>query len=278
MEHWINLVKTKLEGWLTGFVKLLPNLALAVLIFVLFFLISKYLRRLIYRTLLKFSDKPAVSNLFSSIIYIAFLFVGLFISLELLHLEKTIASLLAGAGIIGLALGFAFQDLTANFISGLFIIFRKPFDVGQDIDSNGFNGTVQEIKLRSTTLRTYQGLHIIIPNKDIFQKPITNYSLSGDRRIDIVLTLPFKTDADRIGQSLIKSLSDIPNIKKDKKPEVYFLDYTGDTIKIEIWCWIDNTTASDYTRAKHEVIKKIHETLVHPDKQEEKPVESSGEV
>jgi len=267
MEHWIDLIKTKLEGWLIGFVKLLPNLVLAVLIFVLFFLISRYLRRMVYRALLKFSNKPAVSGLFSSIIYITFLFVGLFISLELLHLEKTISSLLAGAGIIGLALGFAFQDLTANFISGLFIIFRKPFDVGQIIDTNGFNGTVEEIKLRSTTLRTYQGLHIILPNKDIFQKPITNYSLSGDRRIDIVLTLPFKTDVDQIEQRLVKSLSDVTGIKKDKKPEVYFSDYTGDTIKIEIWCWIDNKTPMGYTRAKHDVIKKAHETLVPPEKQ-----------
>ncbi len=261
MEHWIDLIKTKLEGWLTGFVKLLPNLVLAVLIFTVFFFVSKFLRRIIYRFLLKFSDKPAISELFSSIIYIIFLFAGLFISLELLHLEKTISSLLAGAGIIGLALGFAFQDLTANFISGVFIIFRKPFDVGQIIDTNGFNGTVEEIKLRSTTLRTNDGLHVMLPNKDIFQKPITNYSLSGDRRIDLTLTLPVKTDTGQLEGKIIKSLTDLPGIKKDKKPEVYFSDYTGDEIKVEIACWIDNSIPMGYTKAKNEVIKKLHETL-----------------
>ncbi|HEY4155862.1 MAG TPA: mechanosensitive ion channel [Puia sp.] len=261
MDHWITLIRSKLETWLTGFIKLLPNLTLAILIFVVFFLFSKYVRRVVNRFLLKVSGKPAISGLFSTIIYIIFLFAGLFISLELLHLEKTISSLLAGAGIIGLALGFAFQDLTANFISGVFIIFRKPFEVGQIVDSNGFIGTVEEIKLRSTTIRTYQGLHIMLPNKDIFQKPITNYSLSGDRRIDISLVLPVKTNTGQLEQTLKKALSDIPGIKKEKPPEIYFTDYTGDTIKIEIWCWIDNKTPMGFTDTKDKIIKKVHDAL-----------------
>jgi small conductance mechanosensitive channel len=136
MENWITLVKQTLTAWMETFIKMLPNLVLAILVFVGFSYLAKFLRKLMYRLLLKVSHKPAISGLFSSIFYIFILFVGLFISLQLLHLDKTITSLLAGAGIIGLALGFAFQDLTANFISGVFIIFRKPFDVGNVIDTN----------------------------------------------------------------------------------------------------------------------------------------------
>jgi small-conductance mechanosensitive channel len=261
MENWINLIREKLEAWLTGFIRLLPNLVLAALTFAVFFFAAKYLRRLTYRILLKFSRQPSISGLFSSIFYILFLFIGLFISLELLHLEKTIASLLAGAGIIGLALGFAFQDLTANFISGVFIIFRKPFDVGQIVDTNGFVGTVEEIQLRSTSIRTFQGLYIILPNKDIFQKPITNYSLSSDRRIDIALTLPAKANTDQMERDLKNALLDIREIKQEKKPEIYFTDYTGDTIKLEIWCWIENKTPVELAATKHQIIKKAHAVL-----------------
>src|SRR3954463_7951342 len=198
MEKWIDLIKQKLTAWLVGFVKLLPNLVVAILVFVFFFFVAKFLRRGVNRLLVKISGKPSISGLFSSIFYIIILFIGLFVSLQLLHLDKTISSLLAGAGIIGLALGFAFQDLTANFISGVFIIFRKPFDVGNIIDTNGFTGIVEEIQLRSTTIRTFQGLHIMLPNKEIFQKPITNYSLSGKRRIDVVLTLSGKLNLQAI--------------------------------------------------------------------------------
>jgi small-conductance mechanosensitive channel len=177
--------------------------------------------------------------------------------LQLLHLEKTIASLLAGAGIIGLALGFAFQDLTANFISGVFIIFRKPFDVGNIIDTNGFTGIVEEIQLRSTTIRTFQGLHIMLPNKEIFQKPITNYSLSGKRRIDVVLTLSGKLNLQAIEQQIRDALANVPEVKDDKV-QILFTDYNGDTVKMEVHCWIDNTIEMGYNNTRDKVLRQIH--------------------
>ncbi|MEO6963539.1 MAG: mechanosensitive ion channel domain-containing protein [Puia sp.] len=76
----------------------------------------------------------------------------------------------------------------------------------------------EEIEFRSRTIRTSQGLHIILPNKDIFQKPITNYSLSGERRIDVTLTLTVKTDAHRITETIRKALEQIPEIRKRKRP------------------------------------------------------------
>src|SRR5690606_28863708 len=126
-------------------------------------------KKLVYNIVFRLSDTPALSGLLSSIGYLAIFFVGISIALDVLQLDKAVSSLLAGAGIIGLALGFAFQDLTANFISGIYITFRRPFEVGHQVETNGFTGTVENIELRSTTLRTIDGLHVIIPNKDIFQ-------------------------------------------------------------------------------------------------------------
>jgi len=261
MEKWIELIKNKLELWLEIFIKMLPNLVLAVLIFIAFFFVARLLRNLIYKLLLKVSHKPAISGLFSSIFFIITLLVGLFISLQLLHLEKTIASLLAGAGIIGLALGFAFQDLTANFISGVFIIFRKPFDVGNIIDTNGFQGIVEEIQLRSTTIRTFQGLHITLPNKEIFQKPITNYSQSGKRRVDVVLTLPGKSNIQAVEQQIKDTLSGIPEVKDDKV-QILFTDFNGDTVKMEVHCWIDNSIEMGYNNTRDKILRQIHTAVI----------------
>ncbi len=262
MEKWISLIQNKLWTWLTGFVKLLPNLALAVIVFVLFIFLAKWARKLSLRLFSRISDKSSVRSLFSSIVYMTVFSVGFFISLELLHLEKTISSLLAGAGIIGLALGFAFQDLTANFISGLFIIFRKPFENGQVIDTNNFIGTVEDIQLRSTIIKTYQGLYIMIPNKDIFQKTLTNYSLSKQRRIDLVLNVPVTADLNametRIKESILKS----NGILKDPNPEIYFTDYTFDSLKMEIRAWTDNSSPVEYAQKRDLLIRSVHETIV----------------
>jgi small conductance mechanosensitive channel len=258
MEKWFDLVKEKLAGWLTGFIRLLPNLVLVVIIFGLFIVAAKYLRRFFNRLLLRISHKESISSLFSNILYLVILFAGLFVSLQLLHLDKTIASLLAGAGIIGLALGFAFQDLTANFISGVFIIFRKPFDVGHIIDTSGFIGEVEEIQLRSTTIRTYQGLHVMLPNKEIFQKAITNYSLSGQRRIDISLTVSAKINIEQLEETVRNTLREMGGANVQQKAEVYFTDYTGDNIKMEAWYWIDNAAHGGYINTRHKVIKAVH--------------------
>jgi small conductance mechanosensitive channel len=261
MEKWIALIEDKLLQWLTGFIKLLPNLALAVLVFVTFFFLAKWIKKITKRLFLRISDKPSVSGLFSSVLYIAFISVGLFIGLDLMHLEKTISSLLAGAGIIGLALGFAFQDLTANFISGLFIIFRKPFENGQVIDTNSFIGTVEDIQLRSTIIRTYEGMHVMIPNKDIFQKPLTNYSLSKKRRIDISLNIPVNIDINSIEDTIKQGISNLNGILKDPAPEIYFTDYTVDTLKMELRCWVDNSNPVEFSVKRDLLIRSAHETI-----------------
>jgi small conductance mechanosensitive channel len=261
MDKWIDLIRLKLHSWMLGFIKLLPNMILAIIVFAVFFILAKYIRRLINRMLIRLSVKPALSSLLSNIFYLIFIFVGFFVSLELLHLEKTISSLLAGAGIIGLALGFAFQDLTANFISGIFIIFRKPFDIGNLIETNGLTGTVEEIQLRSTTIRTIQGLHIILPNKDIFQKPITNYSLSGDRRIDITMVFPANTNLDLLEQKLHKAFADTNELNGGHSVDFYYTDFTGDKITVEVHCSINNSVPKGFVNAKNEIIKRLQKEL-----------------
>ncbi len=261
MEKWVDLIRMKLVAWLTGFIKLLPNIALAALTFTLFFFLAKWIRKFTNRLFIRISEKPSVSELFSTVIYIAVFAIGLFISLDLLHLEKTISSILAGAGIIGLALGFAFQDLTANFISGLFIIFRKPFETGQVVDTNSIIGTVEDIQLRSTIIRTYQGLYVMIPNKDIFQKSLTNYTLSKRRRIDISLNIPPGEDINAIENAMKESVASVSGILHDPAPEIYYTDYTADSLKMELRGWIDNGNPMDFFVKRDQFIRAVHETL-----------------
>lgn len=263
MDKWLDIVRQKLETWLTGFVKMIPNIVVAALVFTFFFFAARLLRKLVYKLLFRLSEKKSISDLFSNIFFLLMLFVGLFVSLQLLHLEKTVSSLLAGAGIVGLALGFAFQDLTANFISGVFIIFRKPFEVGQIVDTNGFVGIVEDIQLRSTTIRTNQGLHIMLPNKDIFQKPITNYSLSAKRRADIALTIPAKANVAQVEPAIRQALANIDGLDKEKDIEINFTDYNGDTLKLEIWCWINNEDMKQFIKTRDQVIKKLHDAVTH---------------
>ncbi|GAB3263635.1 hypothetical protein GCM10027347_30250 [Larkinella harenae] len=179
------LIFERLEGWGKTAVVLVPNLIVALLVVFVFNFISRYFRRLVVRGFDRFSNNLSLINLTGTVAQVVVMTLGLFIALDILGLEKTVASLLAGAGVLALAIGFAFQDLTANFISGTIIAIQRPIEVGDSVDTNGFQGRVVSIKLRSIVLDNGGGQTIEIPSKDVFQKPIINFSRTGGRRIEL---------------------------------------------------------------------------------------------
>jgi small-conductance mechanosensitive channel len=101
----------------------------------------------------------------------------------------------------------------------------------------------------------------MLPNKEIFQKPITNYSLSGKRRIDVVLTFPGKSNIQAIEQQIKEAVATIPEVKDDKV-QVLFVEYNGDTVKMEVHCWIDNTIEMGYNNTRDKVLRQIHAAVI----------------
>jgi len=260
-ENWLPLIIKKLEKWEKHLVEMLPNVVLAVIILTLFFLVSRLIRSLIYKIVLKISKSQSLTSLFSGVFQSAFLIIGLMMALNVLNLEKTVASLLAGVGIIGLALGFAFQDLTANFISGVFMSVKRPFDVGDKIETNSFIGTVYHIELRATTILTTAGLHVVIPNKDIFQKPIINYSRSSERRVEIDLFALNTFDLSMIESVIRKALENIGTSKPISNVDVYFTGIDDVKVKLTVSFHIDNAEPKGFYDSRHKAIKAIYKAF-----------------
>ncbi|PUZ19783.1 Mechanosensitive ion channel [Chitinophaga costaii] len=265
-ESWSRIIFDKLNGWRVMLFKMLPNLVIAIIILVVTHFVARLLRKITYRLVHGIAHSAALSSLFSSMAYICVMFIGLFMALQVLQLEKTVSSLLAGAGIIGLALGFAFQDLTANFISGIYIGLKKPFDVGHIIETNGFIGHVEDIQLRSTILRTFDGLYLNIPNKEIFQKPIINHTLSTHAKIEINVVVPLaKNDPDKIIDLLQNALKDETRLSGEKPPEVVFTDIEGGNLKLQINLWTNHPAIAATRLLRHDVVTKVTKVLKEND-------------
>ena len=109
-------------------------------------------------------------------------------------------------------MGFALQDIASNFVSGVLMALRKPIQIGDVIESNSHFGTVININLRSTINRTMQGQHVHIPNKDIYNKPIINYSEEGKRRIDLKCGVSYGDDLEKVKQVTIEAIQSIEYI------------------------------------------------------------------
>src|SRR5689334_12120320 len=165
------LISDKLTQWLKELIRLLPNMALAAIVIVLGLIVARWVRNLSRKAAHRFVHNETLGGLFSSIVYLICIGIVVFIALSILNLDKAVTSVLAGAGIIGLALAFAFQDIAANFMSGVFLSIRRPLHVGDIVKIKEYMGKVTEINLRDTVLLTFQGQKVIIPNKDVFQNP-----------------------------------------------------------------------------------------------------------
>lgn len=250
------MISEKLTTWLREFIKLLPNIALAAIILTLGFFISKWIKKAAYKLLQKILNNPTLVTLFSSMIYVFLLAVTLFIALSAVNLSKVVTTALAGAGIIGLALAFAFQDIATNFMSGIFISIRKPINIDDIVKIKDYMGTITAINLRDTVIRTFQGQMVIIPNKDVMQNPIENYSLLGKRRMDLNVGVSFGDDLEKVKKVTLKAVEGIEGLTDDKTG-MFFQEFGDSSINFVIRLWVKTPNQVDYLQVKSEAVMRI---------------------
>ena len=130
------LIEEKLGGWFDVVISHIPNFIVAVVIAIVFSIIARFAGQLMKNLLRRSLDSKQIADLMASIFKVIVLCVGLFIALDFMGLKGTVTSLLAGAGIVGLAIGFAFQDMTENLIAGIAMGIRKPFKAGDVIETD----------------------------------------------------------------------------------------------------------------------------------------------
>ncbi len=253
----IQLVVEKLRSWLELAIQLLPNLALAIVVLVIFVIAAKIVRRVITRLLGKYSDNVAVNRILTNIVYVAIVSFGLFSALGILNLNKTVTSLLAGAGVIGLALGFAFQEIASNFISGIFIAFNKPYKVDDIVEIDSWVGTVSQIDLRTTSIITFQGLEVMVPNKTMFTQPFINYTTTPIRRIDLMVGVSYGDDLEKVKKVAYEALENVPDRIKDEEIGIWFEGFGDSSINFVAQIWIEYPGDNSFLKARSAAVMNL---------------------
>lgn len=236
---------------------MLPNIILAVIIVVIAYLIAGLVRKIVRKLLFRMTGHVTLQHLISNIVFIGIILVGAFIALSVLKLTTAVTSLLAGAGIVGLALGFAFQDIAANFMSGIFMAVKKPFREGDIIETQDKMGIVTDMSLRATILRSFQGQYHIIPNKDVFQNTITNYNTYGKRRIDLTVGISYGDDLDKVKQLVLDTVRNVPKINQNDPIQFFYTEFGDSSINFEIRFWVNYKKQPDYLEARSNAIMAI---------------------
>ena len=239
---------------------MLPNFVLAIIVLIAFVFAGKLIRSIFSKVLFKTLNNRSLSSKISKIVYIVILTIGSFAALSLMNLDKTVTSLLAGAGILGLALGFAFQDIATNFIAGFFMAIRRPFQIGQIIHCEGYSGVIKRIGIRTTEIASFQGQEIIIPNKLLFQNPLINDSENIYKRIDLEVGVSYGKDLERVRKITIDAVKNIPNIQKDREISFFYNEFGGSSINFTLMIWVEFKNQLEFLKSRSEAIIAIKKT------------------
>ncbi len=248
---------SKLSGWISHAIEMLPNIVVAALLFFLFIILARLIDRFLRKTLSRFLKNEAVNSLIASISSTAMVILGIFIGLDILNLDKTVTSLLAGIGIVGLALGFAFKDAASNFISGIYMAIKSPINPGDLIAYENVYGTVKEIGLRATTITSLQGQDIVVPNRLIIENIYTHYTANRSRRVELAIGVSYGDDLEKTENVTLAAIKKIDYILKTKPVDLYFTDFGDSAIHLTVRYWVNFRKETDYLRALSDGIKNI---------------------
>lgn len=238
-------------SYLDRFVNLLPSIFLGIVIFLLFYLFYRFLRVIISRALIKAKIASSVADALLSLLKYCMLGYGLVLGLE--PIFPRITSLLAGLGILGIAIGFAAKDTLANLIAGLSIFWDKPFETGDMVTMDGTTGKVDRISLRATRLITPENFLVSIPNQNVINNKVTNLTRLKKQRLSVSFTISIQDNFDQLREKILNVVAGLQQdnrILADPKPQLVISDLKAAipgpvpisaTAQLELWVWIDIT-------------------------------------
>ncbi len=256
---WAQMIE-KLESWLNAIVINLPNILIAIVVFIVVLISSKYISKLVLRILERSQLQRAMKNLISRMISIIVIMIGLFLILGILNLSKALNTILAGAGVAGLAVGLALQGALANTYSGIILSYIKNLKFGDWIETNSYEGEVVDIDLRAVTIKQVDNNLVYIPNKLVVENPIKNYSTTAQSRVILECGVGYESDLRFVKKLTVETV--VNNFKDvENKEDVLFLwrDFGDSSINYELRFWINSTSALEVAKAKSETMMLMKE-------------------
>lgn len=195
-----------------------------------------YLRRI----LRKIEAETKYYKPLKNIILLLVIFIVFFVLLAIWGFKGTLTGILASAGFAGIVIGFALQDIISNFLSGLILIFDPKFNVGDIVEIDNISGRIDNISFRTTTIMSWDGELVIVPNSKIIKEVIKNKSLYKPKvRVRIPLGISYESDlqkAIKISQSVVREFKEI---EKDPAPQVVFDKFGDFSVNFELRFWVD---------------------------------------
>ena len=255
IEDAITKLWDKMDGWLDAIILKLPNIVLAILTMVLFYFIAKGVRNILRKYLLRHVGQVSIQNIVGKSVFIAVILIGFFTALSVLDLDKVLTSILAGAGVLGLAIGLALQGTLSNTVGGFMLSFMPDIRIHDSIKNGDASGVVQEISLRNIVIKTPENYITVIPNSKFVDGAFTNYSLTERGRVSVNCGVGYESDLQEVEDLTVKIIGENFEQKNGEGVEFFFTEFGDSSINFMVRFWTDVTGFKQEHAARHQAIK-----------------------
>lgn len=253
------LIFGKIDTWLDGLFKLIPNIAVALVLLAVFVGIGLGVQWIMRRTA-RASGREDLGAVTGSLIKWVIWIAGGMLALTVVVPSIKPGDLIAGLGIGSVAIGFAFKDILQNMLAGILILIRQPFLVGDQIVAGEYEGTVEHIETRATIIKTYDGRRVVIPNSDVYTNAVTVNTAFDNRRTDYDFGITYGSDTRLAMQVAVEAAKGIDGVLNDPPPEALSTNL-GDFAKVVKLRWWTKSTRRDVVHVGSDVMLAVEEAF-----------------
>jgi len=261
MTSGVSTAWAKIQGMVNGAIAMLPNIVLALIVFFLFYFAAKSIKSLVRRLTNRHRHARNLGLVLGRLSQGLIILVGLFIALSIVIPSFKAGDLIQLLGISGVAVGFAFRDILQNFLAGILILLAEPFRIGDQIVVKNFEGTVQDIQTRATTIKTYDGRRIVIPNSELFTESVTVNTAFDSRRLQYDVGIGYGDDIDQAKQLILEAIASVDEVLKDPSPDALVVELAESTVNIRARWWIKPPRRGDALESQDKVLTAIKKKL-----------------
>ena len=251
----------KIQGMIEGAIILLPNLVLALIVFALFWFGAIAIRTLVKRLTRRYRHARNLGLVLGRLSQGLTILIGLFVALSIVIPTFKAGDLVQLLGISGVAIGFAFRDILQNFLAGILILLTEPFQMDDQIVFKDFEGTVENIQTRATTIRTYDGRRIVIPNSELFTNSVTVNTAFENRRLQYDIGIGYGDDIDRAKQLILEAIASVDDVLQDPAPDALVVELADSTVNIRARWWVKPPRRADVLDKQDQVLAAIKNKL-----------------
>ncbi len=232
----LGMALERIDSWVDSGVRMLPNLVLAIILLILIYIVSLTVAQFV-RNQFTERGRDNLGQMLGSFVKWSILLIGFLFAATIVIPSLSPGDLIAGLGVSSVAIGFAFKDILQNWLAGLLILIRQPFEIGDQIEVEGHEGTVKHIETRATIIKTYDGQKIVIPNSTIYTNAVVVRSAYETRRGQYDVGIGYDDDIDKACEAIREAIERIPEIETDPEPVIIPWDLAASAVTIRVQWW-----------------------------------------